>query len=171
MKLQVLKRLTKNWSKEKMKRRKAKMLAMEEEIKEIIKNLVGDPTNQGTEATCRQLETERNDILRQEEEQWRLHRRALWLASGDSNTKYFHNLAPHNRVKNHIWDIKGINGDLENDQVSLKKEAILYYKKIYKASFGPNTVEQCKLIEYYPQMIDEANSTILFNSVTMEELK
>jgi hypothetical protein len=126
------------------------MIAIEAEIKESIKNLVGDPTNQGAESTLRKLEMERNDILRQEEEQWRLRSKALWLAIGDSNTKYFHNLASHNRVKKHIWDIKAINGELKNDRETLKQEALHYYNFFYKATAGPNIAEKCKLIDYYP---------------------
>jgi hypothetical protein len=132
-KLQVLKRHTKCWYTEKVKRNKAKMIAMEADIKELIKLLAGDPSNQGAESSLRQLELERNKILRQEEDQWQLRSRALWLASGDNNTKYFHNFANHNRVRKHIWEIKGDNDDLVNDSDSLKKEAVLHFKNFYKA--------------------------------------
>jgi hypothetical protein len=93
-------------------RNKAKMIAIEADIKDLIKYLVGDPSNQGAELSLWQLELERNGILRREEEQWHLRSRALWLASGDNNTKYFHNFASHNRVRKHIWEIKGGNDDL-----------------------------------------------------------
>jgi hypothetical protein len=71
-KLQVLKRLTKSWYTEKVKLNKAKMIELEVDIKEIINLLAGDPTNQGAESSLRHLEMERNNILRQEEDQWRL---------------------------------------------------------------------------------------------------
>jgi len=66
---------------------------------------------------------------------------ALWLAIGDNNTKYFHKFANHNRVRKHIWEIKGDNDDLVNDSDSLKKEAVLHLKNFYKASTCPNLDE------------------------------
>jgi len=79
-----------------------------------------------------------------------LRSRALWLASGDTNTKYFHNFASHNRVKKYIWDIKGENGETVNDHALIKKEVATYFNNFYKAPNNLNTIEQCKLIDYFP---------------------
>jgi hypothetical protein len=49
------------------------------------------------------------------------------MASDDHNTKFFHNVASRNRNKNFIWDIKGENNLLINDQALLKKEATSFY--------------------------------------------
>jgi hypothetical protein len=62
-------------------------------------------------------------FLRAEEEQWRLRSRALWMSSGDKNTKYFHKLASFNRIRKHIWEIKRENGDLLTGQENIKEEA------------------------------------------------
>jgi hypothetical protein len=56
---------------------------IEVDIKDIIKYLSGDPTNEGAMVSLRQLEFERNEILRKEEEQWCLRSRALWLFNGE----------------------------------------------------------------------------------------
>lgn len=93
---------------------------------------------------------ERNTLLRQEEEKWRLRSRALWLASGDRNTIFFHNVTSRNRNKNFIWDIKGENNMLVNDQALLKKEATSYYIFFYKTSYSQDTVKQCKLADLFP---------------------
>jgi hypothetical protein len=93
------------------------------------------------------------------------------MASGDMNTKYFHNFANHNRVRKHIWEIKGDNDDLVNDSDSLKKEAIHHFKNLYKASTCLKLEDQCKLIHHYPQMVDDEESSLLFRPVTMEEMK
>jgi len=98
----------------------------------------------------RRLELERNTLLRQEEEKWRLRSRALWLASGDRNTNFFHNVASRNRNKNFIWDIKGENNMLVNDQALLKKEAAYDYIFFYKTSCSEDTVKQCKLADLFP---------------------
>jgi hypothetical protein len=44
------------------------------------------------------MELERNKILLGFEEQWRLRRRAIWIQSGDNNTKFFHNYASHSMI-------------------------------------------------------------------------
>jgi hypothetical protein len=80
------------------------------------------------------LEIERNELLRFEEEQWRLRSRALWLEGGDRNTKYFHKIASHNRVKKHIWEINRDDGDIVVDQQGIKDEAVHYFKQFYRAS-------------------------------------
>ena len=48
------------------------------------------------------MELERNNILKGAEEQWRLRNRAIWMASGDNNTKYFHNFSSHRRTKTRL---------------------------------------------------------------------
>jgi hypothetical protein len=150
---------------------RARMLELEADIKEHINLLTSDPTNQGAYSTLHHLEMERNVLLRQEEEKWRLCSRALWLANGDGNTKYFHNFASHNKIKKIIWDIKGENGESVNDHEFKKKEVVLFFKNFYKVTNCPNIAELCKLIDYFPQMIDEENSRVLFRPVTLEELK
>jgi hypothetical protein len=124
LKLQSIKNLTKSWHKNKVKISRGRLLELEAEIKAVLLSPFEDQTNQGTESLLRKLELERNKILQQEEDHWRLRSRALWLASGDKNTKYFHNLASHNRAKKFIWDIKGVDGAGVIDQDSLKKEVV-----------------------------------------------
>jgi hypothetical protein len=100
-----------------------------------------------------------------------LRSRALWLASGDNNTTFFHNLANHNRVRKHIWEIKGDNGEPVNNSDAIKSEAVNHFKTFYKASTCTNVEEQCNLIDHYPKMIDDEEARLLFRPVTMEELK
>jgi hypothetical protein len=140
-KLQDLKNLAKRWIKEKMTKSIDKLKMIEADIKDIIKYLSGDPANEGPVDTLRQLEFERNEVLRKDEEKWCLHNRALWLASGDNNTKYFHKFTSNNKVKKHIWEIIRGRGEFVTDQDSIKDEVVLFFKKFYRAMSTLNIVE------------------------------
>jgi hypothetical protein len=102
-KLKVLKSQTKSWYKTKLAKNTSKLLSLEYAIKETIIDLVVNPSNLENELSLRQMEGVRNNILKEVEDQWRLHSRAIWLASGDNNTKFFHKYATFNRTRKHIW--------------------------------------------------------------------
>jgi len=53
----------------------------------------------------------KDDILRLEEQSWLLKSRAIWLKSGERDTKIFHKFAEGRRKTNTIWDIQSVNGD------------------------------------------------------------
>jgi hypothetical protein len=99
-KLQGLKEETKVWNKELQKKNKAKLLMIEAEIKTYSDIRSHNYIEDGTKELLRCLEIERNNLLRFEEEHWRLQRRALWLVGEYRNTKYFHKVASHKKIKN-----------------------------------------------------------------------
>ena len=50
----------------------------------------------------RETKTEINNLLHQEELAWRQRSRAIWLPTGDKNTKFFHQRATQRKHKNQI---------------------------------------------------------------------
>ena len=86
-------------------------MTLESDIKDSISLLAIDSTNYETELSLWQIEIERNNILKGVEERWRLRNRAIWMASGDSNTKYFHHFANYRINLNTIWEIKNEEGN------------------------------------------------------------
>ena len=65
------------------------------------------------------LEKQRSQILLDREEEWRLKSRAIWLLTGDENTKKFHNFAKDRRTMNTIWKLKDEEGREANTFESL----------------------------------------------------
>ena len=52
---------------------------------------------------------------------WRLKSRAVWIALGDANTKFFQKYAFARRNVNAIWDIDDEEGNTLVDDLSLRR--------------------------------------------------
>jgi hypothetical protein len=169
--LKVLKTHTKLWYKAVCAKNKAQLETLESDIKETIVSLVVDSTNMVAEKLLQPLERERNNVLRGVEEQGRLPSRVILIKSEDNNTKYFYKVASHSRIQKHVWEIIDGNGYTLTDHGVIKEEAISYFKKFYKDRSTLNTIKQVKVTDLFPKMVNEDESSPLFNLVTMEELK
>jgi hypothetical protein len=131
-KLSLLKNRVKIWSKEKCLRDKIELEKTEVELVVLYIQ-----KNQGThtayfEQRLMFLESERNKFLLEEEERWRQKSRAIWIKSGDKNTKFFHRFASYRRNKKHIWEIKDEAGLVHSGQEALKDEAISFFNSFYQ---------------------------------------
>eukprot|EP00253_Pinus_taeda_P028283 PITA_28283 len=65
-----------------------------------------------------EVKTQRStyQAFRTEEEYWRLKSRSLWLKAGDRNTSYFHKQYRARLSRNHIAEIKTMEGQIVNDE-------------------------------------------------------
>jgi hypothetical protein len=115
-KLKDLKTQTKLWVKERIGRNLLQLEMLETKIKDTIMNLVADISHPVVENLLGNLEQERNKILHANEEQWRQHSRAIWIQSGDQNTKFFTIFPTTDRNRKHIWEISDDNGYLHTGQ-------------------------------------------------------
>jgi hypothetical protein len=94
------------------------------------------------------LEQERNKILHETEEQWRQRSRAIWLLSGDQNTKFFHNFASYRRNSKFVWELQDDEGQVHSGQENLKKVAYKHFKDFYKDPMGPSIREKVKVVAF-----------------------
>jgi hypothetical protein len=86
-KLKVLKSKSKKWFLELKLAQSARLIQLESAIQKYIYSSSITALTEVETADLSALESNRADILREQENAWRLRSRATWLKSGDSNTK------------------------------------------------------------------------------------
>lgn len=77
--------------------------------------------------------------LRRKEQFWAQTSRAKWLKEGDKNTCYFHTLASIHKRRNTITFIN-VNGTNFVDCAGIQREAVKYFKNIFKEEFPSRPV-------------------------------
>ena len=106
-------------------------------------------------------------MLREEELKWYQRSKAQFILEGDSNTRYFHNVANGRHRKKRIHSLVQDEGLIEG-QDQLKA----YITKFYKGLFGPPDVSNLTMDESrtddIPQVSNEEN-TFLTAPFTKEE--
>jgi hypothetical protein len=73
------------------------------------------------------LENERNTLLKEIEEHWRQHSRAIWIKSHDLNTKFFHNYVSYRRNSKHVWEINEEEGQVYRGHENVKLVALNHF--------------------------------------------
>lgn len=84
----------------------------------------------------KQLESQRDSIYLNEEKEWRLKSRALWVNYGDSNSKFFHSFASARRNNNTIWKMVDGDGVEATGEMELQILAKNHFQNIYSDDKG-----------------------------------
>jgi len=131
--MKALKNQLKIWSKEHI-RAQEELMRLEELLIGYLLQEAREPKSIIRDNTIKHLETERDNLLREEEENWRLRSRVVCLKSGDKNIFFFHNFASYRRNKKHICDISDEEGHAHTGVETIKSEAIKLFKSFYRKS-------------------------------------
>jgi hypothetical protein len=91
------------------------------QIKDLLKDFSVDNSLQDQAELLIKLEYDRNYILKTQEEWWQLKSRAIWVQSGDKNTKIFNQFANQRRINKHLWAIKDDLAQLHTSQETILK--------------------------------------------------
>ena len=87
------------------------------------------------------LEASRTKILKERQEILRLKSRAIWMESGDDNTKFFQAFAKGRKQQNTIWELKKENNETANTFEDLAKTGRNYFENIFKENQQATIVE------------------------------
>jgi hypothetical protein len=110
-------------------------------------------------------------VLHNEEKEWRLKSRAMWLQAGDKKTSFFHKQSKARQHKNTMEEIKIASGTRINTFEEIKKEASSHFGKLYTHEGEDNKEKSLQFIEHIPQIIKEEDNKELNKVVTGEEDK
>jgi hypothetical protein len=144
-KLRVLKSKTKSWFLRHKSLEQSRLLSLETEISNLISGSSISALSLDESSHLKLLESNRNAILLNDENCWRLRSRATWLKSGDANTRYFHKLASYNRNKKLIQSINSMGAMLSKGRRPLRKRPLLIFLSFTKPL--PLTAFRRKLLQ------------------------
>lgn len=99
-----------------------------------IQSSANYPTSSFLQGLEQELILQFNQVLRLEEEFWKLKSRVNWLNNGDANTRFFHLTTLKRRIRNHITALKDTNGNWINDEHQLKSMITNFYNDLYQTS-------------------------------------
>lgn len=104
--LKRLKKATVEWAKTRKQKQNEKLTQIDVELWELESTESNGYASQESKDRILLLESQRNQILLDREEELRLKSRAIWLKVGDENTRFFHNYAKGRKNSNKIWKLK-----------------------------------------------------------------
>ena len=105
------------------------------------------------------------------EEAWRLKSRAIWLESGDENTKFFHAYARGRKAANTIWCLKDEAG-LEHFGFEGKARCgVTHFESLFRAPAQASIAEVIRVAQLFPRYAEEEDNRRLLRPVTEQELK
>jgi hypothetical protein len=65
-----------------------------------------DEITRGGKTSKKPRTRKEHGYLKEKEELWRQRSRAIWIQSGDQNTKFFHHFANYRRNCKYVWEIR-----------------------------------------------------------------
>lgn len=109
-----------------------------------------------------------DDLLMKQEIYWAQRSRISWLKHGDKNSKFFHAKSSQRRRRNHIQNIKDMNGNWVEEKEDIAEVATNYFNSLFTARVC-SQVDEC-LDTVMPKVTPNMQQ-ILSSELTVEEIK
>lgn len=129
-KIQAVLHQLSNWGKGKFGSIPKKIRQLQDQLMQL-KNKIPDAK---VKSQIKEIETNLNDVLLQEEVWWAQRAKTQWLKYGDNNTKFFHFKASQRKKKNYIYSITDKNGREWNDDIHIHDIFTNYFADIFSTS-------------------------------------
>jgi len=97
--------------------------------------------------------------------------KAIWLAGGDDNKKFFHMCANNRRNVNTIWEINNFNGYRAKYFKKIVEVGKQHFKNIFKDHEHVNIGEIMKILRLFHMLVDDNINRELEVELTNKELK
>lgn len=134
-KMQNVKKRLIAWNKVEFGKIHEKIEELEDNIQELDRKADEKSLEEIEISSRKQLQMELWQWLKTRESYWAQNSWSQWLKEGDKNTKYFHAIATMRRRQNSIEQIC-VGDSIIEDPVSIKKEAVNFFSKIFKEDFS-----------------------------------
>jgi hypothetical protein len=112
-------------------------------------------------------ENELDDLLENEEIWWSQRSRALWLAHGDKNTKFFHLKASQRKRKNKIEAITDPMGNIHIDRDKIEQIFLSHFQQLFTSQPTTNVEETTHLVQ---NKITSDQYNLLVQDYSVEEV-
>jgi hypothetical protein len=112
-------------------------------------------------------EKELDDLLDKEEMWWSQRSRALWLAHGDRNTKFFHQKATRRRRRNKIETIKDHLDITHTDKEDIENVFLTHFQELFTSQVTTNIMETTQTVH---NKIDQSMYDHFNQDFTKEEV-
>lgn len=156
-----------NWSREEVKNIFTRSAELEDSISHLqAQELISGGLSDEDALTLEHSISALASLLIQKECYWRQRSRLFWLASGDSNSAFFHKSASSRQRVNHISAIQQSDGSWVSDGVGIAQSIHSYFCSLWGSS-GPSPPPLGPIPG--PKVSDEENS-FLTNQVLEEEI-
>jgi hypothetical protein len=151
------------WDRTVLKKPQNKINSVKRELEELTRS---DLTEENIRE--KELATEIEKLLDQEEMYWTQRSRVNWLQFGDKNTNFFHNFASSRRKRNKIKNLKNMNGDILEDKEQLNPHISGYFAGLFTTEVEEPDPALIQLVT--PRVAEEMNADLL-KPHTAEDVK
>ena len=114
------------------------------------------------------LKGEINQLLLQDELHWRQRSRAVWLESGDKNTKFFHQKATQRRRTNTITGLLDSSDSWQEDTQVIGRIIEDYFSQMFTSATQCQTEITTETLD---QVVTPLHNQTLLSPYTAEEIK